>query len=210
MVSADGQEPTLKPFTMSIDPELWLVKFDLVAESCAWDLLQRSKKMALFFDDEVLSKYTRSPVFSLPPSEKKYAQIKEFVRCPTSSLDSLSLSFREYQNLRLLPGQSVLAFKDKIKALLTRSMPSLLKVEREFMLTQRILESLPPEIASHLRIMRDANLDILCQNADILLQPSSQSRIALIEGQVDENTGNQVDYSKRGGNREASKENPGS
>ncbi|KII65118.1 hypothetical protein RF11_16154 [Thelohanellus kitauei] len=103
---------------------------------------------------------------TLPPPDIIY-QLKEFIRRPTTSPDSILSSFMEYQNLRLLPIHSVETFKEKNQALLTRSMLSLCS---------------------------DANLDILYQNAQIFLQPSSRSRIALIEGQVDESTGNQVEF----------------
>ncbi|KII71135.1 Retrovirus-related Pol polyprotein [Thelohanellus kitauei] len=170
----------LPTFSRTSDPSSWIFRFQLRAEFEGWSPEKQSSILPTFYDDDLLKEYQNSPMASLPASEKKLKQTMEWMGDISKRSDKLSSDYSKFENMSLAPGQDMFSFKTDLECALKAARPTFSKIDREFLVMQKILKELPHSVSIQLRAMEVSDPAKLCQAANILLTPDPQRQTSHI------------------------------
>ncbi|KAF0986397.1 hypothetical protein HZS_2320, partial [Henneguya salminicola] len=104
-----------------------------------------------------------------PPSISKLASIIELLKSLRATSDTMSATYIKFQNVQLAPGMDPVDFLNQLMDLLTRSRPTMSHADKEFLVRQKFLSSLPESISNLLRVIECKSLHQLASKASISL-----------------------------------------
>ncbi|KII66598.1 hypothetical protein RF11_03440 [Thelohanellus kitauei] len=148
------------------------LRFDTVAAANMWDAAKQCLMMPAYFDEELLDSYSKSEIFLMPPSEKKLIHIKQWFSIQLSSKTDQPSSFALFTKASLRPSQKVEQFGKMLEGYISACMPGISQTEKDFMVREKIYQSLPVAVANQIRLFGEMEVKEVCAKADLLLGPT--------------------------------------
>ncbi|KII62053.1 Retrovirus-related Pol polyprotein [Thelohanellus kitauei] len=168
----------IQVMTNKTDASQSLLHFDIVAAACCWDKPRQSVMMTAYMCPSLLDAFSKTSIFKLPPSEKKYEAIKGWIIQHGARQDDLSVHYQNFASAVLRPKQNVGEFVEELEHHLAKALPSLDEVQKEFLTKQRIFQCLPAAVANQLRVLGELSVSELSSKADILMSAGHVSQVS--------------------------------
>ncbi|KII69523.1 hypothetical protein RF11_14783 [Thelohanellus kitauei] len=116
--------------------------------------------------------------FQTPANKKKYEAIKGLITQRGACQDAISVHYQNFASAMLRPKKIVEEFAKKLEGYLSKVLPGLDEVPKEFLTKQRIFQCLPVTVANQLRVLGELSVSELSSKADILISSGHISQVS--------------------------------